>query len=222
MTRHPDKALSKPALAILLLVAGSAAATPALAAPGPAAGCPNINPALAITVGANESEFRKNDARVILRGDVTIDQGVLHLAADEVIIEYLRGDTRDIGSQGRVNSLRARGTVKIVCESDRAHGGEAFYNVSGHTIQLTHDVLLVRGDNILKGQSLFIDLDTGHMTIEGGGTPVADGAAVAADTRIKAVFTPASSQAEQETENGVTEDGPVTGLDVNSGASPEE
>lgn len=188
-------AQSKISRALVLIAAGFAIAPAALAAPGEAAGCPNVNPELAITVGANASEFRKEAGQVALQGDVTIDQGVLHLAADEVIIEYLQGDTRDKGSQGRVNSLRAVGTVKIVCENDRAHGGEAFYNVAGRTIELTKNVMLVREGNILKGETLFINLDTGHMTIEGGGTPPSgtDG-----DTRIKAVFTPASPQVTAE------------------------
>lgn len=186
------------AKALVLICSTLTAAPSALAAPGEAAGCPNVNPDLAISVGANASEFQKDAARVILQGDVTIDQGVLHLAADEVIIEYMQGDTRDIGSQGRVNSLRALGTVKIVCENDRAHGGEAVYNVAARTIKLTRNVLLVRGDNILKGETLFINLDTGHMTIEGGGTSLNDAVAgeqpANQDTRIKAVFTPARPQ----------------------------
>jgi lipopolysaccharide export system protein LptA len=168
--------------------------TSAAAAPGVAAGCPNVNPELEISVAARVSEFHKEEARVVLQGDVTIDQGVLHLAADEVTIEYRRGDTRDLGTQGKVNALKATGTVKIVCENDRAHGGEALYDVPGRTITLTHDVLLVRGGNILKGQKLFIDLATGHMSIEGGGKPVTaetpDGMVVNGDTRIKAIFTP--------------------------------
>lgn len=166
----------------------------AAAAPGEAAGCPNVNPELEISVAARASEFHKEEAKVVLQGDVTIDQGVLHLAADEVTIEYRQGDTRDLGSQGKVNALKATGTVKIVCENDRAHGGEALYDVPGRTITLTRDVLLVRGDNILKGQKLFIDLATGHMSIEGGGKPVTaetpDGMIVNGDTRIKAIFTP--------------------------------
>lgn len=198
---------------LLFTIAG----TPAHAAPGPEAGCPNINPELAISVGANESEFLKEEARVILRGDVTIDQGVLHLAADEVTIEYLQGDTRDNGTQGKVNSLLARGTVKIVCESDRAHGGEAFYNVSRRTIQLTHNVLLVRDSNILKGETLFIDLDTGHMTIEGGGTLMTDSTEIARDTRIKAVFTPAAKDRVPESKK----DPVKNGADTNPEASPE-
>lgn len=194
------------------------AITPAQAAPGPAAGCPNVNPDLAISVGAGESEFLKQDAKVILRGDVTIDQGVLHLAADEVIIEYLQGSTRDKGSQGKVNSLLARGTVKIVCENDRAHGGEAFYDVARRTIRLTRDVLLVREDNILKGETLFIDLDTGHMTIEGGGTPMTDSAQIAADTRIKAVFTPAARNSAPE--NETQDETEIGGTDIQSDSDP--
>lgn len=187
---------------LVLITAGLATTAPALAAPGEEAGCPNVNPELAISVGANASEFRKEAAQVILQGDVTIDQGVLHLAADEVTIEYMQGETRDIGSQGRVNSLRAVGTVKIVCENDRAHGGEALYNVAGRTIKLTKNVMLVRGDNILKGETLFINLDTGHMTIEGGGMSAADDAQPGGDTRIKAVFTPAPPQEEPQLSPG--------------------
>lgn len=226
MSRQSNRALTKLAPAVAVIVGAFTAAPFALAAPGKEAGCPGIDSGLAISVGANESEFRKNDAQVVLRGDVTIDQGVLHLAADEVTIEYLQGDTRDMGSQGRVNSLLARGTVKIVCENDRAHGGEAFYNVAGHTLQLTRDVLLVREDNILKGQSLFIDLDTGHMTIEGGGTQVTGEAAVASDTRIKAVFTPASPEKDEKAEQEETgpatnpETDPETDLETNPETEP--
>lgn len=201
---------------LLLALAGA----PALAAPGPEAGCPNINPELAISVGANESQFLQEDAKVILRGDVTIDQGVLHLAADEVTIEYLQGDTRDKGTQGKVNSLLARGTVKITCENDRAHGGEALYDVARRTIQLTRNVLLVRDDNILKGEKLFIDLDTGHMTIEGGGTPMTDGGEIARDTRIKAIFTPAEKDTTEIVEQPPTEND--TEDETVSEAVPEE
>lgn len=216
--------LSKINLAKMLaaITAGLAITSPALAAAGEAAGCPNVNPELAISVGANASEFRKEAGQVVLQGDVTIDQGVLHLAADEVTIEYLQGETRDIGSQGRVNSLRAVGTVKIVCENDRAHGGEAFYNVAGRTIELTKNVMLVRQDNILKGEKLFINLDTGHMTIEGGGTPLAG---TAKDTRIKAVFTPAPPKGEevQEAEPEVqgTADSPVEEAPAETSAAQE-
>ncbi len=211
-------ALKKRTIASLLLVGAVGVAAPAYAAPGAEAGCPNINPELAISVGANESEFLKQETRVILRGDVTIDQGVLHLAADEVTIEYLQGDTRDNGSQGKVNSLLARGTVKIVCENDRAHGGEAFYNVARRTIQLTHDVLLVRKENILKGETLFIDLDTGHMTIEGGGTPMTDSTEIARDTRIKAVFTPAAKATAPDDAKNVT----GNNAEAEPGISPDE
>lgn len=219
-------ALKTQTIAGLLLAGVVGVATPAYAAPGAAAGCPNINPELAISVGANESEFLKQENRVILRGDVTIDQGVLHLAADEVTIEYLQGDTRDNGSQGKVKSLLARGTVKIVCENDRAHGGEAFYNVARRTIQLTHDVLLVRKDNILKGETLFIDLDTGHMTIEGGGTPMTDGTQIARDTRIKAVFTPAAKTAAPDGAKNITENeaeaSPEISPETDPGINPDE
>ena len=218
--------LTRRAAAGALAVCMVGAITPTQAAPGAAAGCPNVNPELAISVGAGESEFLKQDAKVILRGDVTIDQGVLHLAADEVIIEYLQGSTRDKGSQGKVNSLQARGTVKIVCENDRAHGGEAFYDVARRTIRLTRDVLLVREDNILKGETLFIDLDTGRMTIEGGGTPMTDSAQIAADTRIKAVFTPAARNSapedtpEDEAETGATD--AQTDSDPDAAVGPNE
>lgn len=188
-------AKSRVSKVLVLIAAAFAIAPPASAAPGEAAGCPNVNPELAITVAANASEFRKEAAQVVLQGDVTIDQGVLHLAADEVTIEYLQGETRDKGSQGRVNSLRAVGTVKIVCENDRAHGGEAFYNVAGRTIKLTQNVMLVRDGNILKGETLFINLETGHMMIEGGGTPLSG---AQKDTRIKAIFTPAPPQEDGE------------------------
>jgi lipopolysaccharide export system protein LptA len=160
--------------------------TIAHSAPGEQAGCPNVDPTLPISVAADASEFQKNESRVVLNGSVTIQQGVLNLYADEVVISYMSGDTRDLGSQGTVRSLVATGTVKVECEGDRAHGRKAFYNIAQHNIELTGDVLLVRGNNVLKGEKLYIDLDTGNTAIEGGQAA----GAKPTDTRIKAVFTP--------------------------------
>lgn len=197
-TQHPGKSRLV-ALAVAtsfgaLVLAGGQSA---LAAPGTAAGCPNIDPGLSITVGADSSEFQKKDNRVLLKGSVTITQGVLTLFADQVTINYHSGDTRDKGTQGTITSLLAEGTVKFVCENDRAHAREALYDVAKHQIKMTGNVLLVRDENILKGEALYIDLDTGNTTIEGG-TEAEVTPETRKDTRIKAVFTPSDSPEPEE------------------------
>lgn len=151
-------------------------------------GCPNVDPTLPIAVGADQSDFQKRKAEVVLKGNVTITQGVLNLFADVVTIKYHSGDTRDMGTQGTISSLEASGTVKVECEGDRAHGRLATYDVAAKTITLTGDVLLVRDDNILKGDTLVLDLATGNSSISGGGATLSEGET--RDTRIKAVFTP--------------------------------
>lgn len=172
------------------LVAGIALPTSlsAQTTPGSEASCPNVNPSLPIAVAADQSEFQKLQSRVLLTGSVTVEQGVLTLFADRVTINYQSGDTRDMGTQGTISSLLAEGTVKVECEGDRAHGRKAVYNVAGKDITLTGDVLLVRGQNILKGEKLTIDLATGNTAIEGGGAALAE--KDKKDTRIKAIFTP--------------------------------
>ena len=130
--------------------------------------------AIPIAVAADESEFQKNESRVVLEGSVAITQGVLTLFADEVTVNYHSGDTRDKGTQGTITSLVAKGTVKFECEGDRAHGCVAVYDVSQHHIKLTGDVLLVRDNNILKGETLFIDARC--MTMASGTSPATTGA----------------------------------------------
>jgi len=187
----PNKKLrSHTCAAIALSVAATLALPSALSAqtsPGSEAGCPNVNPGLPISVAADQSEFQKLQSRVLLTGSVTIEQGVLTLFADRVTINYQSGDTRDMGTQGTISSLLAEGTVKVECEGDRAHGRKALYDVANKDITLTGDVLLVRGDNVLKGEKLTIDLATGNTAIEGGAALVGQ---EKKDTRIKAVFTP--------------------------------
>ena len=93
-----------------------------------------------------------------------------------------------MGTQGTISSLRAEGTVKVECEGDRAHGRVAVYHVGNKEITLTGDVLLVRGDNVLKGEKLTIDLATGNTAIEGGGAVLTG--EEKKDTRVRAVFSP--------------------------------
>ena len=41
--------------------------------PGAAAGCPNVDPTLPISVGAEQSDFQKLESRVLLKGSVIIE-----------------------------------------------------------------------------------------------------------------------------------------------------
>ena len=138
-------------------------------APAASAGCPNVMPDTQIEVSADLSEFRQSEKLVLLQGSVDVTQGPLRVRADKIKLNYEPGD-KSQGQKayaGTVTTLIATGSVRIDCNGERAQGESAHYDILHRTIELTGDVMLARQGNILRGDKLNIDLNSGASKIIG-------------------------------------------------------
>ena len=149
-----------------------------------------------IEVAADTLEVRNNQQVAIFRGAVDVRQGDVRMSAKELEVRYKdrgAGGASDSSAAasgpntGAIEHLRAEGDVIISNGKEKAKSNVADYNVAGGEILLIGDVLLLQGDNIIKGEQLRIDLATGTARMEGG----------AEKPRIRMKLDPGSASASQ-------------------------
>ncbi len=118
-----------------------------------------------IDFDAARIEVMDKTNQALLTGNVKIRQAEMTLDADSVKIFYLRPTTGD----PQVKRLDAQGNVVLTSPTEKARGRYGIYDVTTKQVTLIGDVVLDRGQSVLRGQRLAIDLDTGRATLDGAG-----------------------------------------------------
>ena len=125
-------------------------------------------------------------------GNVDAVQGDLVLSADRLKVHY-EGETSGVGvTAGSGNSIRridAEGNVIIASPEETAEGRFGTYDVLAKLVTLEGQVVLTRGDNVIRGERLELDLVSGKSRIIGAGPETAGGDAPS-NGRVRALFTP--------------------------------
>ena len=130
-----------------------------------------------IRVKADRSEVLDKERKVILIDNVDITQGDARLRADVVTLTYT-GNTETVSAAGLgstfgdIETLTARGQVFYVTPDLKATGDLGVYETRTDTITLTGNVILVRGEDVAKGERLTIQLSAGKTTLDGGSSQV--------------------------------------------------
>ncbi|WP_239805077.1 LptA/OstA family protein [Croceicoccus hydrothermalis] len=114
-----------------------------------------------VNYAADRIELQDRSNRVVLSGDVVIDQGDLRLTAERTIVNY--SDTGTL----RIQRIAATGGVRVMRATETASGDVGVYDFNRRIITLTGDVALRRGSDTLNGERLTIDLNTGVSSVNG-------------------------------------------------------
>ncbi|MCR9222983.1 MAG: OstA family protein [Hyphomonas sp.] len=129
-----------------------------------------------IRVNADRSEVLDKERKVILIDNVDITQGTARLRADVVTLEYGGGgntSTTGLGSNfGDIRTMTARGNVFYVTPEFKANGDLGIYVAANDTITLTGNVVMIRGEDVAKGERLTMELEAGKTTLDGGDSQV--------------------------------------------------
>ncbi|MEL7231567.1 MAG: LptA/OstA family protein [Pseudomonadota bacterium] len=124
-----------------------------------------------IRVKADRSEVLERESKVILIDNVDITQGDARLRADVVTLEYgPAGNTTPSGlgsGFGDIQTMTARGNVFYVTPDLKATGDLGVYNAETDTITLTGNVVLVRCEDVGKGERLTMQLAAGRTMLDG-------------------------------------------------------
>lgn len=136
-----------------------------------------------IDVRAERAQFIDREAKVIYSGSVVAKQGLSELRADTITIEFQRTEPAGEGGVGSgigdAEKIIATGNVLYLTPAERARGNRAVYDYKTDTITMTGDVVVTRGEDVLTGQTLIIEVATGKSTMQGG--------------RVRTVINPRSS-----------------------------
>lgn len=97
-------------------------------------------------------------------GNVVASHGDMRLSAQNLRIEY---SSTGEGSRQRIDRLVADGGVTMVTEAEAIEARMAVYSLTGQTLEMTGDVVLVQGVNVLAGERFFADLRAGTGRISG-------------------------------------------------------
>lgn len=114
-----------------------------------------------VEVTSERLEVDQNGGIATFVGEVVVVQGELRMTAPRVRVEYSTGE------DGRIESMHATGGVTMLNGSETAEGEEAVYRVDAGTVVMTGDVIVTQGPNVVAGETLSVNLDTGAGTMEG-------------------------------------------------------
>lgn len=114
-----------------------------------------------IEYAADRIELQDKQNRVVLTGNVQINQGGLTLQAARTTVAY-----SDNGGL-RIQRIDATGGVKVTRGNEAASGAVAVYDFNKRLIILSGGVTLRRNGDTLNGGRLVIDLRSGLSSIDG-------------------------------------------------------
>lgn len=118
---------------------------------------------LPIEITADTLEVRQTESLAIFRGEVDAVQGDMLLRADVLVVHYR--DNEENPEQPGISRIDAEGNVFVSSPDETAQGERGVYDVDNQKIELAGDVVLTRGDNVIKGQQLELDLETGKSQV---------------------------------------------------------
>ncbi|MCS6780884.1 MAG: hypothetical protein NZ555_14420 [Geminicoccaceae bacterium] len=133
-----------------------------------------------IEIVADSLEVRQNERRAIFKGNVDATQGERSLRADELHVLY--GEERGGGQQ--IRRIDAIGRVIVSEPGQTAQGERGSYDPVAGKILLDGNVVLTRGEDVVRGGQLEMDLATGTAVVRAarpGGSP---------SERVRALFVP--------------------------------
>ena len=133
-----------------------------------------------IEITADTLDVAQTDQTAIFSGNVVAIQGELRLGSDNLRVYYRGGDART-AAQGAISKLDAIGAVAVSSPRETATSEWAVYDVDTGQITLGGKVVLTRGENVLRGEQLVIDLESGQSRIVG---------AQGANGRVRGLFVP--------------------------------
>lgn len=124
------------------------------------------NSAAPIDFNAGHIELQDKANRAILSGGVRVTQAEMTLTADRMTVAYTG---KVVDGSPSISRLDATGNVVVTRPDQNARGQYGVYDINRRTIIMLGGVTLNQGTNIVRGNRLTINLDTGKAVIDGSG-----------------------------------------------------
>lgn len=119
------------------------------------------NSSAPVSYAADRIELQDAQNRVVLSGNVDIQQAGLRVRSARTIVNY-----SDAGSLA-IQRITATGGVQVTRGEEAASGDVAVYDFNRRIITMAGNVRLRRGSDTLNGGRLVIDLRSGISSVDG-------------------------------------------------------
>ena len=148
---------------------------------------------LPIEITADSLEVLQDQKIATFAGNVDAVQGDMVLSADRLRVHYGGDDANAApgpAGTGSIRRIEADGNVLMSSPRETAQGDAGVYDVTSSQVTLDGAVVLTRGDNVIRGQRLEVDLASGRSRVFAA-VPSTEGGT--APQRVRALFTPDKS-----------------------------
>ena len=139
-----------------------------------------------IEIIADRLIVKQNNSIAIFSGNVEAVQGDINLKSNEMTVHYESEDrsSSDSVESSKISQIDAKGNVFITTPTESASGNKGSYNIEKGIINLDGDVVLNRGQNIIKGSNLIHNINQGTTEIQNNSNSNAN------NRRVRGVFIP--------------------------------
>jgi len=125
-----------------------------------------------IDINADQLEIKQDRNLAIFKGNVIAEQGSIKLRAEKLKVWYKQSSENssqnDIMAGGTIIRIDAIDDVFVSSASETAKGDFGVYEIAKQQLTLTGTVILTRGDNVLRGKKLVMNMATGQSQLSGG------------------------------------------------------
>lgn len=116
-----------------------------------------------IDIDAQRIELRDRDKQAIFNGAVKVRQGNMALDANQIRVFY----EGSAGGNLAILRLDADGDVRMSSPSEQAQARYGVYDVTERLLTLIGSVVLRKGDSVVRGDRLQLNLVSGLTTLDG-------------------------------------------------------
>jgi lipopolysaccharide export system protein LptA len=132
-----------------------------------------------VKIQADRLEVRDKDKVATFTGNVHVTQGDTEMRSRALVVYYEDSAKGAVGNapaagkseQQQIRRIEATGGVRVIQREQNAVGDTGIFDVQSNTVTLTGNVVVIRGKDVVRGQRLVVDLNTGvsHMESAAGG-----------------------------------------------------
>lgn len=126
-----------------------------------------------ISYSADDLQYFDDQRRLVLVGDVEIAQGEATLRSNRLTLFFAAGQGAQAGGvgSGDIDRIVAEGDVFYLRPDQTARGDRAVYVTQNETVTFTGNVIVATPENVIRGETLVLNIGSGRTTIKPGERP---------------------------------------------------
>ena len=168
-----------------------------------------------VKIEAANLEVRDRDQAAVFSGNVIVQQGDTTMRSRQLVVHYdlnagkgpnaSSAPKQESVAPRQIKKLEATGGVVVSTREQTATGDTGLFEMATNTVTLAGNVVMTQGPNVMRGERLIVNLETGISHIEGGRSQ---------SGRVQGLFVPGSEKADRGARSGVPPTAPAPVMPV--------